>query len=34
MKVSKEHLEKHPEYKDLFDGIVLHFPFSKSLEGI
>lgn len=34
MKVSKEHLDQHPEYKELFDGFVLHFPFSKSLSGI
>lgn len=34
MRISKEHLLKHPEYKEMFDGFVLHFPFSKSIEGI
>lgn len=34
MRVSKEHLNNHPEYKEVFDGFVLHFPYSKSIEGI
>lgn len=34
MRVSKEHLDSHPEYKEMFDGFVLHFPFSKSIDSI
>lgn len=34
MKVSKDHLINHPEYKEMFDGFVLHFPFSKSIDSI
>ena len=34
MKISKDHLEKHPEYNDLFDSFVLHFPYSRSINEI
>ena len=32
MKITKEDILKHPEYKELFDGFVLHFPYSKNIK--